>query len=48
MDKFEFAARRAGWTRKDSHFTRSGVSIAYVSWEILCSEEKIEVSDHGR
>lgn len=36
---FEKIGRAAGWTRKASHFTRSGVSIAYVDWETLCIAE---------
>lgn len=40
--KFETAARQAGWTPIYSAFTRHGVTIAYVSWEVLCREERID------
>ena len=38
---WETAARAAGWTKRDSHFTRGGVSIAYVDWRTLCLAEGI-------
>ncbi len=40
---WEAAARAAGWEHRYSHFTRCGVSIAYVDWNTLCQEENIAI-----
>ncbi|OBQ84657.1 hypothetical protein [Mesorhizobium sp. WSM3873] len=40
-DLWDTAARAAGWEQRDSHFTRCGVSIAYVDWKTLCIAEGI-------
>jgi hypothetical protein len=39
MIDYEAIAKAAGWTRRYSHFTRAGVSIAYVDWKTLCMNE---------
>jgi hypothetical protein len=38
----ERAARAVGWEKRDSHFTRCGVSVAYVDWKTLCAAEGIQ------
>lgn len=43
-DAYEQAARAEGWEKRYSHFTRGGVSIAYVDWKTLCAEEGIQVA----
>lgn len=42
--QFETAARQAGWTPLHGAFTRYGVTIAYVSWEVLCRSEGIDLA----
>lgn len=47
-DEWESAARAAGWRRRYSHFTNSGVSVAYVDWRALCLAEGIEIAKEPR
>jgi len=41
VNTWELAARAAGWEKRGSHFTRCGVSIAYIDWKTLCVSEGI-------
>lgn len=41
IDGWEVAAKAVGWSARFSHFTTSGVSIAYVDWKTLCLAEGI-------
>lgn len=44
QDAWQIAARAAGWVRRHSHFSKGGVSIAYIDWKTLCLSEGIASS----